>query len=683
MRTLPRVVLAVSALLVACPKRVVTVNGQEMSEEAANVEAERELAQFRAEAASQPPEVAAERFEAIAARFGDVPASAEALYEAGVRWRQARRPDRARAALSRLLTRFPLSPRAGDAKYQLALADGEAGRPKDELASLGSLYDKLPARERFDAAREAARAAEAAHAWAQAARWRAEAARQSEGEARAAEVAKAIEHVDGDLTFLEVAKLKEELPADSPILPAAAMKLARIQLHLHDEDAAERSAREVAERWPDSPFAQDARALVDRLSRRAQVNARTLGVAVPLSGKLKPWGEAILQGVALALGEGSGFKIVVKDTRGEPEGAQAALEELAAGEGAIAALGGVVNAEAPRAASAAQEQGLPFVSLARLEGVTQAGAFVFQNMLTAEAQAKALVDLAMARRGMRRFALLYPQIQYGQELATAFWDEVDAHGGEVRGAETYEHDRTTFAPIVKSMVGKLWLDERQDYVDQVKEIVKDEKDPYRRRKAIEKLRDRLSPVTDFDAVFIPDFARNVALIAPALAVEDVVTQTCDPKEVERIRKTTGREDLRPVQLLGANGWDDPALVEKAGKYVECAIFVDGFYAASQRPETKAFVSAFQAKYGHPPSILEASAYDAALMIRRALEAGATTREAVRDQLSSLKGFPGATGVLGFDQRRAVAKPLFFLTVEKGAVRELSPQELSATGAGGM
>jgi ABC-type branched-subunit amino acid transport system substrate-binding protein len=175
----------------------------------------------------------------------------------------------------------------------------------------------------------------------------------------------------------------------------------------------------------------------------------------------------------------------------------------------------------------------------------------------------------------------------------------------------------------------------------------------------------------------------VALVAPALAVEDVVTQTCDPREVERIRKATGREDLHAVQLLGANGWDDPTLVERAGKYVECAIFVDGFFAASERPATKAFVTGFQAQYGHAPSILEASAFDAAGLVRRAVEGGAAQRDAVRDALSAVKSYPGATGDLSFDGRREVQKPLFYLTVDKGAVRELTPAELAASGAGGM
>jgi ABC-type branched-subunit amino acid transport system substrate-binding protein len=675
-----RIALAWLVLLAACPKRVV-VNGQEMSAADAQAEASRELARVRGETQALPPDEAATRFEALAARFGDVPASGDALFEAGVRWRAAKNPERARSALSQLLTRFPLSPRAPEAKYQLALAEAEAGRPRDALATLSTLHDKLPTEQRPEAARQAAGAAEAARAWPAAVRWHAEVARLVGGAERDAALARAVELVDGELSLADLQKLEGELPPDSPVLPAASVKLARIQLHLQDEAAALVTAQKVAERWPSSPWAADARALADRLARRNQVHATTIGVAVPLSGKQKSWGEAILQGVSLAL-EGSVLQVVVRDTRGEPEGAQAAMNELAADEGAIAALGGVVNAEAPRAASAAQESGLPFISLSRAENVTAAGPFVFRHMLTAEAQAKALAELTMARRGMRRFALLYPQVPYGQELAQAFWDEVDARGGEVRGAESYEFDRTTFAPIVKSLVGKLWLDDRQDYAEAVKAVMKDEPDPYRRRKALEKLRDRLPPVTDFDAVFIPDFARNVALVTPALAVEDVVTQTCDPREVERIKKTTGRDDLRPVQLLGANGWDDPALVERAGKYVECAIFVDGFYAASERPETKAFVAAFQAKYNHPPSILEASAYDAARLLRRALEGGAATRDAVRDALATTRGFAGATGELSFDARREVQKPLFFLTVDKGAIRELTPQELAAPGAGG-
>jgi len=308
-------------------------------------------------------------------------------------------------------------------------------------------------------------------------------------------------------------------------------------------------------------------------------------------------------------------------------------------------------------------------------------------MLTPRAQARALAEFAMARRGMKRFAIMYPSIPYGVELANAFWDEVEARGGEVRGAETYAADRTTFTPLVKDMVGKHYLDERQDWQEQQKDIAQKEKDPFRRRKALEKARERLLPITDFDAIFIPDFASNVRLIAPALAVEDVLTQTCQPEEVERIKKTTGRPDLRPVQLLGSNGWNDPSLFDMTaggpGRHVRCAVLVDGFYAASARPETKRFVEAYGKKYpGQTPTILEASAFDAARMGRQLIETRPSTRQQLRDGLAQLKAFRGVTGDISMSPRRTPEKDLFFLTVDGSGLREMTGQELQTPGAGG-
>jgi ABC-type branched-subunit amino acid transport system substrate-binding protein len=289
----------------------------------------------------------------------------------------------------------------------------------------------------------------------------------------------------------------------------------------------------------------------------------------------------------------------------------------------------------------------------------------------------------MQKKGMKRFAIMYPSISYGTELANAFWDEVEAQGGEIRGAETYASDRTTFTPLVKDMVGKLYLDERTDYLDKVREIGLKEKDPFRRRKALEKIRDHLPPVTDFDAVFIPDFPRNLKLLAPALAVEDVVTQTCLPDEVKRIAKTTGQPELKAVQLLGANGWGgDPTLFETTpgapGRHVRCAVYVDGFFGGSSRPATKAFVEAFQKKYaGQTPTILEASAYDGARMIRERMgPKKAQTREDLRAALATVKGFAGATGDITMGSDRTPDKDLFFLVIDPGGLRELTPGELA-------
>ena len=634
-------------------------------------EAARELQRLQADVPGLPPDRAADAFENLARSHPAAPEAAEALLEAA-RWRQkARQPARAVEDLGELLSRYPLSPLAPQARFQYGLADLEAGRTEEALQTLRPLFAELPPERRADGASRVAASAEIGKSWAAAVEWHARAANELRGPDRDRELARAVDLLDTHLSFEEVERLEGQL-RDTPLAPALAMKLVRIHLHLGEQAQAQAVAKRLVDRYPSDPFAAQARGLLDQFERRGKADARLVGVAVPLSGRFKAWGDAILQGLSLALPEGSGFRFLAKDTRGETEGAAQALQDLAA-EGAVAVIGGVTNAEAQRAALTAQSLSLPLLSLSKVEGVTEAGPYVFRVMLTASAQAAALADYAVGKRGMKRFAVLYPDMPYGTELMGAFWREVESRGGEFTGAGMYEPDRTTFGPLVKDLVGKAALDERADYGQAVRDIVKSVKDPYRRAKAIEKARKELAPIVDFDAVFVPDFAKNVTLLAPALAVEDVVT-TCDANELERIRKVS-TWDVRPVQLLGTNGWDDPSLFEKAGRYVECAVFVDGFFPASDRPETRRFVEAFQEKFGRVPSILEASAYDAARMVAEVVGKGhAEGRDAVRAALSGLHGFSGATGDIAFDPHGEPVRALFFLTVDKTGIRELRPEE---------
>jgi branched-chain amino acid transport system substrate-binding protein len=686
MRATATKLLAILLLaLAACPKRVV-VNGQEMDASQAEALARHDLEALRASSAPLPPSERAARLEAFALRYRGVATAGDALHEAAQAWREAGEPGRAAQALGTLLTEYPLHRRSAEAKYLLGLVHLDAGRARDGLATIASVYERLPEALRPEAAAAAADAALASGLDADAVRWLSELARRSPPDARPEVLRRASEPLDR-LPLEELTRLRQQLPHEAPVQEALALAVARLHFAERDYPRAEAAAREVYLRWPDGPHAAEARAMAERISRLGFVRPNVVGVAVPLSGPFKRWGEAILAGVGLAL-EGSQTRLAIRDTRGEPDGAAAALESLALDEGAIVVIGGVTNAEAPRAAAVAEELHLPLVSLSKQEGLTEAGPHVFQNMLTSSAQAKALAEFAMSRRGMRRFGLMFPSIPYGVELANAFWDEVDARGGEIRAAETYAPDRTTFTPLVKEMVGKLHLAERADWVELQKEIAQNESDPFRRRKALERARDRLEPITDFEAIFIPDFARNVRLIAPALAVEDVVTQTCAPEEVARIRRSTGRPDLEPVQLLGANGWNDPSLFDMSpggpGRHVRCAVIVDGFFAGSSREETRRFVEAWAAKYpGQEPTILEASAHDAARMARQVLETRVQTRAALRDGLARIRGFKGATGDITMGPHRTPEKDLFFLTVDQNGLREMTPAELAVPGAGGL
>ncbi len=394
---------------------------------------------------------------------------------------------------------------------------------------------------------------------------------------------------------------------------------------------------------------------------------------MPVSGTYSRFGESVLDGVSLALdlekGPASrgGITVVVRDSAGDPEQAVRAFEELVFDEHVVAVIGPLLSSTAVPVAAKAEELGVPLLTLSRAEGLPQMGPWVFRNALTDRAQAEALVDFAVEKLGAQTFGIAYPNHSFGLGMMSHFWDAVEAGRHEVRAAERYDHDETTFGPTVKRLVGRYYLDYRPEYKRGLERIKAEITDPYRRRKAIEKLRDEIPPITDFDVLFVPDRYQTVSLLAPALAVEDVITNVCEERDLERIRKTTGKTRLSLVRLLGTNTWNHPDLVERGGKYVRCAIFVDGFFAGSARKATQAFVAAFQKVHGEKrtPGYLEATGYDSAAIVHRILtENVPTSRAQMREALAAVKDFPGATGDITFGPDGEVHKPLFFLTVDR-------------------
>jgi branched-chain amino acid transport system substrate-binding protein len=188
---------------------------------------------------------------------------------------------------------------------------------------------------------------------------------------------------------------------------------------------------------------------------------------------------------------------------------------------------------------------------------------------------------------------------------------------------------------------------------------------------------------DFDAVFIADSARNVALIAPQLAVENVVTDACNEGEISRITRTTG-ERPKTVALLGWTAWNDPDFdltdKTKGGHYVECSVFVDGFFAGSARPDTAAFVAAFKKTYNRVPGLMEAEAYDAGLLVQQALSSKPQTRDAFREAFGRLRGVKAATGESSVAENREVEKPLFFVTITDQGYQELDLSKIAPASA---
>ncbi|MBI3178919.1 MAG: penicillin-binding protein activator [Deltaproteobacteria bacterium] len=484
------------------------------------------------------------------------------------------------------------------------------------------------------------------------------------------------------MSFKEADDLWDDIDGDqdSVFLQAPlAFKLAKIYYHTRDFDRSEKMLKAVSTRFAGTPYGEQARDLLRRLIEINTVEPNKIGVVLPLSGRYQQYGARALDALKLAFAGDSNLQLVVKDSAGDPPAASRAVEELVLFDHVIVVIGPLFSTEAWAAALKAEELSVPLVSLSHREGLPELGPWVFRSALTVKAQALALAAIAFEEMGMRRFALLYPRSQYGREFAEVFWDEVERRKGEIRGVESYDHDQTTFQEPVRKLVGRYYWMAREDYREAVRLLRTQKLPPHRFQMALEKIEKSLAPIIDFDAVVIPDSGRNLGLIAPALAVEDVVL-TRDAKEIDKIKKATGRKEVHPVTLLGGSTWNTMQTVESCERYCENAVFVDGYYADSPDTRVRDFVTGFRDKTGAEPNLSEAQAFDAGGLVRRVLtQSRATDRKAFREALAALKGYEGVTGWIRFDTLGDTLKKLLVLTIQEGVIRLWQPDAVPARG----
>jgi len=341
-----------------------------------------------------------------------------------------------------------------------------------------------------------------------------------------------------------------------------------------------------------------------------------IGLALPLSGKFKVVGEAALRAAMLAggtpapgpTGNAGTTQLVVRDTATDPERAARGVSELTRGEAVIGIVGAASAKAGPGAIAQATEDGIAVLSL---EDVAP-GALTtaFQMIHAPEMRAAALAKQA-ARLGARRFAILGPDSAAGKRLREAFRRSVAEAGGSVVSEASYVAGATSFAGPINTL-----------------------------------------KKTSFDAVFVPDSAERLPLIAPALAVADLWPQpwtkaaAAEAKATRPKGKDASAAHPRPILLLSTASDVSHKLVDSAGRYVQGALLCPGFFADDSEGRAHAFLEAYRAAYGQDPHATEAYTYDAVATFQSVVRQGARTRGDVVKVLSGGATTPLLQGLTG-------------------------------------
>ncbi|MDI6600558.1 MAG: ABC transporter substrate-binding protein [Thermoanaerobacteraceae bacterium] len=340
-----------------------------------------------------------------------------------------------------------------------------------------------------------------------------------------------------------------------------------------------------------------------------------LGMVGPLTGNTATYGTSVKNGVEIAVDEfnanggynGQTVELVAEDSRGDQTEASNATRKLIEQDKVFAIVGAVLSSETLTAAPTANDAGIPMISpSATAPGVPEVGPYIFRNCIADNVQAAQMAEYAAKELGLKKFAVMYTNNDYGLALKNAFTNTAQ-NLGEVVGVEAY-------------------MDGDNDF-----------------RAQLSKLKQQ-NP----DALYIGGYYTEAAKIA----------------------QQAKQQGLDKVVILGGDGFYSPQLVELGGDAVEGAVFTAGFFSGDTADPVQRFVSAYKAKFNAEPDMFAAQAYDAANIVLTALKAAGPDSKAIMEKMAATKDFPGITGTTSFDEQGDAVKQVLILKVENGKFNKL-------------
>ncbi len=422
---------------------------------------------------------------------------------------------------------------------------------------------------------------------------------------RQAARAQIIELAAKKATPADIRKLYDELDRDGYAFRYVALRAVRDADAAHDAE----HTRELLTAIKDQgvAFDDELAAIAMRAEHPSDANPAVVGAILSLSGRARKVGELSLRGLMLAAGlppQGPPTpttpQVVFRDDAGDPDQAVEAVNELVSAHRVIAIIGPMDAQVALAAGKRAQELGVPLIALTPGGVLSDLGPMVFRYFVTPQAEAAALVARAR-ERGAKRFAVLHPRNTYGESMLAAFQSAVQSAGGSMAAVASYAPGSTSFGNEVGTL-GK----------------------------------------SSFDALFVPDSANTLVLVAPALAAGGLWSVGSGQ---------SAPHNARGITLLAPSVGFDPNLPHLAGRYLQGALFSVPFDAQEATGPSHDFTESFKQHYGSAPDAFAAFAHDAYVLVRAAVDAGAATRAQLAQRLLTVRSSAPAGPSAGFTPQR--------------------------------
>ena len=419
----------------------------------------------------------------------------------------------------------------------------------------------------------------------------------------------------------------------------ASLRLIEIYVGRGEEHQAIRQIQQFLVNFPTHSQAAKTSELLATLQAKLKSNQFFIAAVLPLSGKMAPFASEVLSGIQLAVeanrdrAGSASVGLIVKDFESDHASFLDDFSELLNTDRPLAVIGPLLSKNLPVMAELAERAHIPLITpSATLPNVRRLGNYVFSTALTYSLQAKRIAAYAIKEQGFRRFCILHPDTTYGRELARLFAQEVRQLEGEVIAIESYKEGEAD----VSAQLNRMKAEDLKRYglsvpVDQTKLTGK-----------LTKLDKKTFYTPGFDAIFIPGRAADAGLITAQLNFHDM-----------------------KVPFLGANGWNSPDFARTDDSSIDGAVFVDGFFVDSPTPTVQDFVDRYKKRFQTNPTLFAMQGYDAAKLVLDAVRKGASSGEAVQEQLLTQPDLSSLAGPAAFGPDGTLNRPLFLMQIKRG------------------
>lgn len=427
--------------------------------------------------------------------------------------------------------------------------------------------------------------------------------------------------LENELSIDEISSLIDKYPK-SNLAGKIVYHLGKRHLKHQRYKRAARLFEKYLENYTPGNHTTEVKKLLDKARENAH-NKVVIGVLAPLSGSFADYGISLIEGVRLIFEEmdeinGKQVELIIKDTRGSPVYATQVVNQLVLDE-PMAIIGPLRSESAVGAAVVASYHNIPLITPTASEsGIARLGENVYQISPPAEIIATAMAEYAVNEAGIKEFGIIAPGDFTGRRVSRAFTQKVYQLGGEVLSNTFYETGQVDFTNQIKPLREVLLMKIEELLATQ--QIDSTEYYDFEEEEWLEQEDWRVY----LGGLFLPGYPEELALLIPQI-----------------------RYHIISTQYLGLDGWDSSELIDDIDPYIQGTVFATDYHPGLENEIWNDFYIKFYKKYKRESNRVSALAYDAANLVKMALENGADSAEEVNIFLSSVEAYNGASCIINF------------------------------------